>query len=165
MVEADSICLDKIHELVKLVIDHIDPDPPHLPEQDRAKMNQLQNLLHDALIGTGHVEHCAIIRRKDTSLRASSAGFTLHNDQMQRLVTAFKDPPRTREEGLFYNNKLYKCVRADKSSIYAKCDKSGLVLVKTATLIIFGTYNPNMFPSVCVEAIEKLADYFKEKDK
>ena len=35
-------------------------------------------------------------------------------------------------------------------------DKIGLVLVKTSSLIVMGTYNDNMFPSICVEAIEKL---------
>ncbi|XP_003729111.1 profilin-4 isoform X2 [Strongylocentrotus purpuratus] len=132
---------------------------------DRVKMNQLQNLLHDALIATGHVENCAIVRRKDISLRASSAGFTLSGDEMQKLIDAFKDPPRTRQEGLYFHDKLYKCVRADKNSIYAKCDKVGMVLVKTATLVIMGTYSDNMYSSVCVEAIEKLASYFIEKSK
>ena len=38
-------------------------------------MNQLQSLIHDALIGTGHVSQCAILRRKDGNLKASSVGF------------------------------------------------------------------------------------------
>ena len=41
-------------------------------------MNQLQNLLHDSLIATGNVENCAIVRRNDASLRASSAGFVVY---------------------------------------------------------------------------------------
>jgi hypothetical protein len=44
-------------------------------------MNQLQNLLHDALISTDHVQHCAIIRRKDCCIRASSVGFNVCNIQ------------------------------------------------------------------------------------
>ena len=40
-------------------------------------MNQLQNLLHDALIATNHVQSCAIVRRKDAVLRASSVGFNV----------------------------------------------------------------------------------------
>ena len=42
-------------------------------------MNQLQNLLHDALISTEHVQQCAIVRRKDCSIRASSVGFNVSN--------------------------------------------------------------------------------------
>ena len=40
-------------------------------------MNQLQNLLHDALIATNHVQSCAILKRKDAVLRASSVGFSV----------------------------------------------------------------------------------------
>ncbi len=32
----------------------------------------------------------------------------------------------------------------------------GLVLVRTATLLLVATYTDNMHPSVCVEAVEKL---------
>ncbi|KAI8520859.1 Profilin-4 [Branchiostoma belcheri] len=132
---------------------------------DKVKMNQLQNLLHDALISTEHVEHCCILRRKDVSLRASSVGFTLYQDQIQMFVDAFKNPPQTREDGLYFEDRHYKCVRADKNAVYAKCGKRGLVIVRTGSLLIVGTYNDNMYPSVCVEAVEKLADYFKEKGK
>ena len=45
---------------------------------------------------------------------------------------------------------MYFCV------IYLFQDKIGLVLVKTSSLIVMGTYHENMFPSICVEAIEKL---------
>lgn len=132
---------------------------------DAVKMNQLQNLLHDALISTEHVQQCAIVRRKDCSIRASSVGFNLYQDQVQLLLDGFKNPPQTREEGIYFDDRQYKCVRADKTSIYGKCESRGLVLVKTLTLLVIATYSDSMYPSVCVEAVEKLADYFKEKGK
>ncbi|CAG5133847.1 unnamed protein product [Candidula unifasciata] len=131
--------------------------------KDAVKMNQLSGLLQDALIATDHVHQCAIIRREDGSIRASSLGFNVYPDQVKVFLDAFRNPRQTREEGIYYDDKNYKCVRADADSIYAKCDKSGLVLVKTATMLVFATYKENMFPSVCVEAVEKLADYFKDK--
>ena len=33
---------------------------------------------------------------------------------------------------------------------------SGFVAVKTGNLVIFGSYSSSMYPSVCVEAVEKL---------
>nr|XP_034331854.1 profilin-4 isoform X1 [Crassostrea gigas] len=99
------------------------------------------------------------------NVRASSVGFKLHHDQVQMMLDAFKNPPQTREEGIYFDDQQYKCVRADKNSIYGKCDKRGLILVKTQSMLIVATYTENMFPSVCVEAVEKLADYFKEKGK
>lgn len=32
----------------------------------------------------------------------------------------------------------------------------GLVLVQTAKYVLMGVYNDHMYPSICVEAIEKL---------
>ena len=35
---------------------------------------------------------------------------------------------------------------------------SGFIAVKTSTMIVFGTYSSSMYPSVCVEAVEKLGE-------
>ena len=43
--------------------------------------------------------------------------------------------------------------------------KRGLVLVRTATLLLIATYSDNMYPSVCVEAVEKLGMNFHASDK
>lgn len=40
-------------------------------------MNQLNNLLHDALISTEHVEKCAIIEKKEGEQKAASPGFNV----------------------------------------------------------------------------------------
>lgn len=45
----------------------------------------------------------------------------LHHDQVQMMLDAFKNPPQTREEGIYFDDQQYKCVRADKNSIYGKC--------------------------------------------
>lgn len=36
----------------------------------------------------------------------------------------------------------------------------GLILVQTEKFVLMGIYNENMFPSICVEAIEKLGLYY-----
>ncbi|XP_074652003.1 profilin-4-like isoform X2 [Tubulanus polymorphus] len=128
-------------------------------------MNQLQSLIHDALIGTDNVQNCAIIRRKEAVLKASSVGFNLYEEQIQMFIEAFKNTPQIREEGMYYEDKQYECVRADSSSIYLKHEQQGIVLVKTGTLVIVSTYSESMKPSICVEATEKLGDYFRQKDK
>ena len=43
--------------------------------------------------------------------------------------------------------------------------QSGMVLVKTTTLMLVATYADHMYPSVCVEAVEKLGEYIYVKDK
>lgn len=94
-------------------------------------------------------------------------------EQMDALVGAFHNPTSAREQGIHFNGASYKCVRADKDSIYAKkvCFKltlcmhyvqiqegSGFVAIKTNSMVVFGTYSSSMYPSVCVEAVEKLGE-------
>ena len=35
-------------------------------------------------------------------------------------------------------------------------DNNGIIVVRTATLLLVATYTPEMSPSICVEAVEKL---------
>ena len=57
----------------------------------------------------------------------------------------------------------FDCIRADGDSIYAKAGKAGLIIARTAHNFIIAHYDEGMHPAVCVEAVEKLADYFREK--
>ena len=132
-------------------------------------MNHLQGLLQDGLISTGHVEHAAIIRRKDSSLRASSVGFMLDPEELSYIIKLFREPTQLRSDGfrLSSTGLEYQCLRSDKNSIYARAEGNigGVIIVKTNTLAIIATYTTSMFPSICVEACENFADYFRDKGK
>ncbi|KAM8954488.1 profilin-4 [Pelodytes ibericus] len=127
-------------------------------------MNQIQNLLYDSLIKTSHVEGAALIKIKEALSCTSPPRFQVPPQQVQAIIDAFKNPAAVRKEGLFFREKEYKCIRADKNSIYAKCDGEGIVLVKTNFHILLSMYREGMYPSVCVEATEKLGSYFREKE-
>nr|XP_032640775.1 profilin-4 isoform X2 [Chelonoidis abingdonii] len=120
-------------------------------------MNQIQSLLNDCLIKTKHVEHAAIIKLKDEIVWASTLGFNLQPQYALLLSSAFfKNLLHVRREGLYFKEKHYKCVRADECSIYLKNEDRGLIAVKTDSYILVATYSEGMYPSVCVEAVEKL---------
>ncbi|XP_069092132.1 profilin-4 [Pleurodeles waltl] len=128
-------------------------------------MIHLQSLLNEALILTKHVENAAILNIKEAKVAASTAGFNVSPQLIHILIDAFKNPSLTRKEGLYFQDVGYKCVRADQYSVYAKNVDQGLIVVKTNAYILVATYREGMFPSVCVEAVEKLGDYFKTKGK
>ncbi|XP_075719964.1 profilin-4 isoform X3 [Rhinoderma darwinii] len=119
-------------------------------------MNQIQNLLYDALIKTQHVESAALIKIREAIALTSPPGFQLHPQQLRAIIDAFKNTPALRRDGFHFRDKNYKCIRADKNSIYAKCDNDGVIMVKTKSNILLTTYHDGMYPSVCVEATEKL---------
>uniref|UniRef100_A0A4W5QWJ8 Profilin n=1 Tax=Hucho hucho TaxID=62062 RepID=A0A4W5QWJ8_9TELE len=125
-------------------------------------MNQFQNLINDCLIDTKHVESAAILINYVT---LHTVTLQVLPPQAQIFLDSFKHMTSTRERGFYFQDKAYTCVRADRNSIYCKCGTHGLILVKTALYIIVATYNDSMYPSVCVEAVEKLAVYLKDKGK
>ena len=46
-----------------------------------------------------------------------------------------------------------------------KSGDGGFVAARTSTQILVALYTSNMYPAVCIEAVEKLAEYFKEKGR
>ena len=46
-----------------------------LKDRQQVIMNNLQHLLYDALVSTGNVECCVIVKRKDCVVKASSLGY------------------------------------------------------------------------------------------
>ncbi|VCW99000.1 unnamed protein product [Gulo gulo] len=79
---------------------------------------------------------------------------------VRTLVNGFaKNPLQTRREGLYFKEKDYKCIRADDYSLYAKNENTGVVVVKTHLYLLVATYTEGMYPSVCVEATEKLGKF------
>ncbi|CAF0716756.1 unnamed protein product [Brachionus calyciflorus] len=127
-------------------------------------MNQLQNLLHDALISTQHIDRCALLNKDEYTVKASSVGFQLNDVDVEVLIDAFQNTNLTRERGIYFDESNYTCLRSDENSIYAKDGTKGLVMAQTGKYILMGTFKENMYASVCVEAIEKLAEYFRQKN-
>uniref|UniRef100_A0A671MZ60 Profilin n=1 Tax=Sinocyclocheilus anshuiensis TaxID=1608454 RepID=A0A671MZ60_9TELE len=125
-------------------------------------MNPFPKLLEGCLIDTKHVESAAIFVAK-----TGDVTFNLFKqvcpEQTQMLLDAFKHVNVTRQGGLDFRSKHYTCVRADKHFIYTKYEGHGLILVRTALYVIVATYSQSMYPSICVEAVEKLAEYLREK--
>ena len=102
-------------------------------------MNQLQVLLHTALIDSGHIEKCGLLIRDTSQIKTTSVGykvckcvgkkkwkfffvflFQLEQSDVDTLVNAFNQPTILRKKGLYFNEVYYSCIRADNESIYAK---------------------------------------------
>ncbi|XP_065648613.1 profilin-4-like [Hydra vulgaris] len=125
---------------------------------------QINVLLQKCLIETGNVEHCAIFRRKDSKLLAHSPSFLISRNEIEYFRDLYNNVLETRSNGILFRSEQYITVRADKYSIYSKRNNvEGLIMTRTASVIIIATYAKGMYASVCVEAVEKLGDYFREK--
>ena len=130
-----------------------------------SQMKELQSLIQECLLGSGHVECAAIIQKRNGLVRATSVGYEVTAEQSLAILRGIENPPLVRETGLRFNGATYKCVRCDKDALYGKKENSGFVAIQTKSYVVYGSYNSSMLASVCVESVEKLADYFKAKGK
>ncbi|KAM6466509.1 profilin-4 [Liasis olivaceus] len=126
-------------------------------------MNQAQSLLLEGLIRTKHVASAALIKISDMSVMTTTPGFNIQSSAATFVQAFYNNMFVIRKEGLYFKDKFYKCFRADDNSIYLKAKDDGVILVKTRSFILVATYSQGMYPSVCVESVEKLADYLRGK--
>lgn len=127
----------------------------------------MNTLLQEALIDTKHVGHAAIIRRKDGVIKAQSAHFNISYPEMQQIERAF-DFPREARSNQFTVKVMsiyYRPIRVDDRAIYGKKDASGVIISRTKNFYLIGTFDSDMVASIAAEAVEKLAEYFRKKDK
>lgn len=85
-----------------------------------ALQNPWQTVIQTHLIGSGHVECAAVLRRKDGAVKATSLGFQPSRELLSAVTGAVKDPASAREHGVQFNGASYTCCRADQWAIYAK---------------------------------------------
>ena len=77
-------------------------------------------MIQSHLIGSGHVECAALLRRKDGTVKAASLGFQPSRELVKAVTAAVRDPASAREHGVNYNGASYTCVRADQWAVYGK---------------------------------------------
>ena len=65
--------------------------------------------------------------------------YQLSNEQVRTLLGVFQNTSKARESGIVYEGRHYECIRADNSSIYARC-VSIIACVILLYIIIY--YNP-----------------------
>ena len=82
--------------------------------------NPWQSVIQTHLIGSGHVECAAVLRRRDGAVKATSLGYQPSTELIHAVSGAVRDPASARERGVQFNGASYTCVRADQWAVYGK---------------------------------------------
>ncbi|KAG4087955.1 Profilin/allergen [Neocallimastix lanati (nom. inval.)] len=130
--------------------------------------NLLNNILNESLISTKQISNACVIGMTELKVKAKTPNIYIKADEINIIKGAFDDAKSVREDGKLITlmDVPYTAVRADNRSLYAKNEtKGGLLAVKTKTYYIVATYNKQQQPGIAVEAIERLATYFRSKDQ
>ncbi|KAG2161966.1 profilin [Aureobasidium pullulans] len=121
-----------------------------------------QAYVDQSLIGTGNIDKAAIFNSEGNSVWATSAGFTVSPQEMNEVVTAFKDTSdvkKVQSTGLHIAGEKFIVLKADDRSLYGKKGKEGIVIVKTKQALLVTHYPEHVQPGVAANTVEQLADY------
>lgn len=118
-----------------------------------------QSYVDEQLVGSGHLEHGAIISAADGGTWAESSGFPFQGSEGAGIVALYKNPADVFAKGVTVGGVKYMGIKADDRSIYGKKGATGVALAKTSQCILIGYYNEKQQPGNAALAVEKLADY------
>ncbi|KAK5169563.1 profilin, required for normal timing of actin polymerization in response to thermal stress [Saxophila tyrrhenica] len=123
-----------------------------------------QAYVDQSLVGTGNVDKAAIFNSDGNSVWATSAGFTVSPQEMQEVVTAYKDPGKdgvkqVQSSGLHIAGERFVVLKADDRSIYGKKGREGVCIVKTTQAILVTHYPESVQPGAAANTVEQLGDY------
>lgn len=83
------------------------------------KVNSMNSLVQEGLLGTKHIADAAIIKQKDGQIKAKSQRFTILPDELTKIQNIFSSQ-RATDTLIQFQEVNYRAIRADKQSIYAK---------------------------------------------
>jgi len=126
-------------------------------------MSNWQTYVDSNLVGSGKLKEGAIYGPEGNKY-ATSPSLQITNDEIKKVIAAFKDPSDIRAKGFTLSTKKYVALKCDDRSVYGKLGASGVVCVKTGKTILIGVYDDKTQPGQATAVVEKLADYLIENN-
>jgi len=112
----------------------------------------------DNLVATGFVAKAAIYGHNG-SLWATTAGFSVHGDEVKKILSGLNNQGELQGSGLFLGGQKHFVVKQDEKTIYGKLGTGGVSIYKTTQAVIIATYADKMQPGACNNAVEKIGAY------
>jgi len=120
-----------------------------------------QSYVDQSLLSTGKVSKAAI-HGHDGNVWATSTGFAVTQDEVKKIVEAYKDPTGIQANGLFLAGVKYTYLRSMDNEIYCKKGSdNGCCIVKTPQAVIVGVYEAGMQGGDANKVVGALGDYLK----
>ncbi|KAF8201350.1 profilin [Mycena galopus ATCC 62051] len=114
------------------------------------------------LVGTGKISKAAILG-KEGGVWASSPGYTLSDGEQKVIKDALKGGDEcfsdVRSNGVKLAGVKFIITRAQESSIYAKKQSDGVIIVGTTQAVLIGEYVAPVQAAEAAGVVEDLAKY------
>ncbi|RKF64272.1 Profilin-1A [Golovinomyces cichoracearum] len=120
-----------------------------------------QEYVDTSLLGSGHVDKCAIYGLKDGGKWAASAGFEVSPEELKTITNALESNnyDKMYKDGFLVAGTRYVLIRGEDGSIIARQGRDGLVIAKTLQTILIAHHNSEMIAGNCSTTVQGLADY------
>ncbi|XP_072033643.1 profilin-2-like [Amphiura filiformis] len=125
-----------------------------------------QQYIDGNLVGTGQVQHAAIIGL-DGNIWATSAGFTIDQPEGAALASHFKDgAAKAMASGIHVNKVKYMFIKKDEllsgedyRLLIGKKGPTGVSIYKSDTAMVIGVYGEGVQPGACNNVVTTLGAY------
>ncbi|KAG8766103.1 profilin, required for normal timing of actin polymerization in response to thermal stress [Ceratobasidium sp. 428] len=122
-----------------------------------------QGYVDNNLVGSGKVTKGAIVGQQG-GVWATSPGFTLSQEEQNKITKLFNDPAAAQSGGVTLAGVKYFAVQADDQKFYGKKAADGCVLVKTKQAILVTVHNAPIQMGESAPVVESVGDYLKSQN-
>lgn len=120
-------------------------------------MGSWQEYVDTEIVGSGNLRHGAVITVSDGTNCGQSSGFRVVQNEGAAIAALFTNPSKALTQGVTVAGVKYAAHKGEERSIYATKRDTGVVLVKTKTLILIGYHEKGQHPAAAAATMEKLA--------
>jgi profilin len=110
-------------------------------------------------MGSGQFTKAGVLAADFSGLEAASGSFTLSQEDINSLASAFTSPSNAFANGFSIGGEKYVCIKADERSLYGKKGKEGAIVVRASACTMIGVHGPDTQTTNAAAVVEKLIDY------
>ncbi|OQE29055.1 hypothetical protein PENFLA_c004G01647 [Penicillium flavigenum] len=118
-----------------------------------------QGYVDSSLMGSGQFDKAGILAADFSGLEAASPGFTLSQEEINSLISAYTSSGNAFANGVSVCGEKFVAIRADERSVYGKKGKEGVVIARASSCTIIAHHNESVQTTNAATVVENLVDY------
>ncbi|KAJ5301603.1 hypothetical protein PENANT_c002G05842 [Penicillium antarcticum] len=118
-----------------------------------------QGYVDSSLMGSGQFDKAGILAADFSGLEAASPGFTLSQEEINSLISAYTSSDNAFASGISVGGEKFVCIKADERSVYGKKGKEGVIIVRASACTMIAHHGESVQTPNAAKVVEDLVDY------
>jgi profilin len=110
-------------------------------------------------MGSGQFDKAGILAADFSGLEAASPGFTLSQEEINSLISAYTSSDNAFANGISVGGDKFVVIRADERSVYGKKGKEGIIVVRASACTMIAHHGESVQTTNAATVVENLVDY------